>query len=51
MKSYLALGFVKNGPNRMGEKIRMVDALRGVETLCEICHPVFMDQEGEKTRG
>ncbi len=47
----IAQAFVKNGRARIGEKIRMVDHLREVETLCEICSPVFLDPEGEKLRG
>lgn len=47
----IAQAFVKNGRARIGEKIRMVDHLRGVETLCEICSPVHLDPEGEKLRG
>jgi heterotetrameric sarcosine oxidase alpha subunit len=49
--TYLGLGFLKNGPARHGEKVRMVDHLRGIEAVCEVCHPVFLDPEGSKTRG
>ena len=48
---FLGLGFLKNGPNRIGETIRMVDHLRGIETLCEVIHPVAFDPEGGRTRG
>lgn len=48
---YLGLGFLKNGPERHGEVIRMVDHLRGVDTLAEVCHPVFFDPEGGRARG
>lgn len=48
---YLGLGFLKNGPERYGEVIRMVDHLRGVDTLAEVCHPVFFDPEGGRARG
>ncbi len=51
LQSYLGLGFLKNGPDRHGEIVRMVDHLRGIETLCEVCHPVFFDPEGGKVRG
>ncbi len=46
----IAQAFVKNGRARIGEKIRMVDHLRSVETLCEICPPVFIDPEGGRLR-
>ncbi|WP_432816757.1 sarcosine oxidase subunit alpha family protein [Sulfitobacter sp. JB4-11] len=47
----IGLGFVKGGPARMGEVIRLVDALRKIETAVEICSPVFVDPEGERLRG
>jgi len=47
----IGLGFLKNGPQRYGETIRMVDHLRGVETLCEVVNPVFFDPEGGRVRG
>jgi heterotetrameric sarcosine oxidase alpha subunit len=49
--AYLALGFVSNGAARMGEVVRMVDHLRGVDTLAEITAPCFYDPEGERARG
>ena len=47
----LGLGFLKNGRARHGERITMVDHLRGIVTLCEVADPVFLDQEGERARG
>ncbi len=47
----IGLGFLKNGPARHGEIIRMVDHLRKVETLCEVVNPVFFDPEGGRVRG
>ena len=47
----IAYAFVKNGRARMGEKVRMVDMVRNIETVCEICPSVFVDPEGEKLRG
>ena len=51
MEAYLALGFLRGGRARMGERVRMVDHLRRVETTCEVCDPVFLDPEGERLRG
>ncbi|NNE53399.1 MAG: sarcosine oxidase subunit alpha family protein [Sulfitobacter sp.] len=48
---YIGLGFVRNGPARHGDVIRLVDGLRGLETEVEICHPVFLDPEGGRVRG
>ncbi|KPU84133.1 sarcosine oxidase subunit alpha [Marinosulfonomonas sp. PRT-SC04] len=47
----LALGLLQNGRARHGEVIRMVDHLRGVNTLCEVCDPVFFDPDGGRVRG
>jgi methylglutamate dehydrogenase subunit C len=49
--SFIALGFLRAGRARHGERIRMVDHLRQVEALCEVCDPVFFDREGERLRG
>ena len=46
----LALGFLRNGRARHGQTIRVVDRLRDVDVLCEVCHPVFHDKDGEKLR-
>jgi len=46
----IAQAFVKDGHSRHGQKIRMVDLLHEVETLCEICPPVFFDPDGGKLR-
>ncbi|MAX72321.1 MAG: hypothetical protein CMH66_01385, partial [Nioella sp.] len=51
MGSFIGLGFLSDGPSRIGDRMKMVDHLRGVETLVEICDPVFHDPEGEKLRG
>lgn len=51
MNASLGLGFLKNGRNRLGEVIRFVDHLRKSEFECEVCHPVFLDPEGERARG
>jgi sarcosine oxidase subunit alpha len=47
----LGLGFLKRGRSRHGEVVRLVDGLRGVETLCEVTDPVFLDPEGGRLRG
>ncbi len=47
----LALALVSNGRARIGEQVKMVDHLRHVTTLCEVCEPVFYDPEGGRLRG
>ncbi|RFU13406.1 sarcosine oxidase subunit alpha family protein [Rhodobacteraceae bacterium W635] len=48
---FIGLGFLRDGPNRVGEVVKMVDHLRRVETRVEVCAPVFHDPDGEKLRG
>ena len=51
LESTLALGFLKNGPARHGEVVRVVDHVRGIETTAEVMNPVFFDPEGGRVRG
>ena len=46
----IGLGFLKNGPSRHGEIVRMVDHLRDIQTMCEVVNPVFFDPEGGRVR-
>jgi sarcosine oxidase subunit alpha len=48
--AWLGLGFLKDGRARLGQRVRMVDHLRGLDVICEVCAPVFHDPEGEKLR-
>ena len=48
---FMALGFVRGGPERLGDRLRMVDYMRQIETIVEVCDPVFFDPKGERTRG
>jgi sarcosine oxidase subunit alpha len=49
--TWLGLGFLRNGRARIGEMVRLVDHLRGLDLLVEVCDPVFHDPEGRKMRG
>jgi heterotetrameric sarcosine oxidase alpha subunit len=51
LQGWLGLGLLKNGRARIGEVIRLVDHLRGIDLHCTVCDPVFYDNEGEKLRG
>lgn len=51
MGGFLGLGFLRNGRARHGEMVRLVDHLRGIDLLCEVCDPIFHDKEGVKLRG
>jgi sarcosine oxidase subunit alpha len=47
----IALAFLKRGPARHGERIRVLDRMRGLDIEAEVCGPVFVDPEGERLRG
>ncbi|MEO9517819.1 MAG: sarcosine oxidase subunit alpha family protein [Paracoccaceae bacterium] len=46
----IALGFLKNGSERMGERMRLVSPLTQVETEVEIVSAHFIDPEGGRLR-
>jgi heterotetrameric sarcosine oxidase alpha subunit len=47
----IGLGLLKRGRERMGERLRAVDALRGTDIRVEVCPPCFLDPEGARLRG
>ena len=49
--SVIAQGFLRDGRARLGEHIRMVEHVSGVETICEVCNLVFFDPRGARLRG
>jgi methylglutamate dehydrogenase subunit C len=48
---WVGLGFLSRGSERMGEKLRACDLLRGGEVAVEACSPVFYDPKGERLHG
>ncbi|MEL7151817.1 MAG: sarcosine oxidase subunit alpha family protein [Pseudomonadota bacterium] len=49
--THLALGFVKRGPERIGEEMRFVDHLRGHDFPVTLADPVAFDPDGGRMRG
>ncbi len=47
----MAMGFLKNGRQRIGDTVKLVDHLRGVTTTCEVTQTVVFDPEGGRMRG
>ncbi len=47
---HIALAFLKDGSNRMGETMRLVSPLTKVDVDVEIVSPHFIDPEGERLR-
>jgi sarcosine oxidase subunit alpha len=48
---WIALGLLRDGRQRHGERLRACDLLRGQEVVVEVCDPVFIDREGARLRG
>ena len=47
----IGLGLLKAGHERLGERLRMVNPLKDMETEVEVVSPHFVDPEGERLRG
>ena len=50
LQSWIALGLLAHGTARLGERIRVLDPLQGVESPAEVCSPVLVDPEGVRVR-
>jgi sarcosine oxidase subunit alpha len=48
---WIALGMLKNGPERMGQRVLAWDHIRGAETEMEVVAPCFVDPAAERLRG
>ncbi|UOK71239.1 sarcosine oxidase subunit alpha family protein [Ancylobacter polymorphus] len=48
---WIGLGLIRRGPERLGERVRAYDPVRGEEIEVEICAPGFIDPEGVRLRG
>ncbi len=47
---HIALGYLKNGTARLGERMRVVNLLNKTEVEVEIVSPHFVDPEGSRLR-
>ena len=50
LKSYIGIGFLKNGATRKGEIIRAMNPVEGSEVMVEVASAHFVDPEGERLR-
>jgi sarcosine oxidase subunit alpha len=48
LEHWIGLGFLRNGPARLGEIIRVYDPVRNGDLLAEVVAPVFVDPSGER---
>ncbi len=51
LETYLALGFLRNGRARHGQKVMLIDHLRKRDVLCEVTDVVAYDPDGGRLRG
>ena len=51
LNSSIGLGFISNGSNRLGERIKAYDPVRGESYPVRIVSPHFVDPDGERLRG
>jgi methylglutamate dehydrogenase subunit C len=47
----IALGYLKGGDSKVGQRMRIVNLLAGLDTEVEILSPHMFDPEGERLRG
>jgi sarcosine oxidase subunit alpha len=45
---WIGLGLLRRGPERIGERVRAYDPVRGGDTEVEVGAPVFVDPEGKR---
>lgn len=45
---WIGLGLLRRGPQRIGERVRAYDPVRGNDIPVEVCAPVFVDPEGSR---
>ncbi|WP_146586595.1 sarcosine oxidase subunit alpha family protein [Puniceibacterium confluentis] len=50
LESYIGIGFLKRGAERMGETLRLVSPLTGTDTEVEVVSAHFVDPEGDRLR-
>jgi methylglutamate dehydrogenase subunit C len=51
LAGWIALGLIRGGASRAGERVMAVDPLRGQAFEVEISNPVFYDPQGERLHG
>ena len=51
LKSWIGLGVLKHGPERIGQRVRAYDPVRNGDVEVEVCSPHFFDPEGARLHG
>ena len=50
LEHWIGLGFLRNGSSRIGQTVVANDPVRGEAFEVEVCHPCFIDPNGERLR-
>lgn len=50
LKCSIALGFMDEGDTRIGQRVRAISPVEGLDIEVEICSPHFVDPQGERLR-
>ncbi len=48
---WIGLGLLQRGPQRLGERVRAYDPVRGGDIDVDVCNPVFVDPERARLNG
>jgi sarcosine oxidase subunit alpha len=48
---WIGLGVLARGPERIGQRVRAYDPVRGGDVEVEICSPFFFDPDGVRLNG
>jgi sarcosine oxidase subunit alpha len=51
LQCWIGLGLLRQGPARIGERVRAYDPVRGGDIEAEVCPPAFIDPEGGRLHG
>ncbi len=51
LEQWIGLALIRNGPSRIGEKVRAYDPIRKGDTELAIVSPIFLDPEGTRLHG
>jgi sarcosine oxidase subunit alpha len=51
LRHWIGLGLLARGPQRLGERVRAYDPLRGNDIEVEVVSPTFFDPEGSRLQG
>ncbi len=51
VKSWIGLGVLRRGPERIGERVRAYDPVRNGDVEVEVTSPIFVDPEGARLHG